>query len=340
MKTIVIISLIFLQSLFNFDAITDENILKKNAENSYYLNKYDKTISYLEKLSDDKNEDKYFMYLNIAHSFFNLKNYNKAYKIYKKSIKSTNKNVQSIALMQIGLIHAISAKEMQNDAMLQNKANEQYLKSLNYIKKSILANPDNELARLNYEILANNNSLKNLKLESIIHKSTSKIDKPETNKAKKNINQQTKEEENSKAENTLGKSEIKSENETDKKGLAPKSNTIESGNTNNKNTNNIDSENGMSAKNVSDNGNLQGGIEKNRGLASDKGKQNGKIELDKQTEGEEKPQMNKDKLKSMRISKEAALKLLDEMQQNEKQFLQHYYLHPDVKGKPNYKQKW
>ena len=39
-----------------------------------------------------------------------------------------------------------------------------YKKSLKYIKQSILANPENDIARLNYEILANNVSLNNLKL--------------------------------------------------------------------------------------------------------------------------------------------------------------------------------
>ena len=170
-----------LQSLFNLDAISDENILKKNAENYYYSNNYLKTIFSLQKLSKD-NDNIYSINLNLAHSYFNLKQYTNAYRIYKKSLQSSDKIVQSIALMQIGLIHAITAQEMQTNSLLKKNANNHYLKSLKYIKQSILANPENDIARLNYEILANNVSLNNLKLESLIYKPKEKSNKTKSKK--------------------------------------------------------------------------------------------------------------------------------------------------------------
>ncbi len=324
-----------LQSLFNLDAISDENILKKNAENYYYSNNYLKTIFSLQKLSKD-NDNIYSINLNLAHSYFNLKQYTNAYRIYKKSLQSSDKIVQSIALMQIGLIHAITAQEMQTNSLLKKNANNHYLKSLKYIKQSILANPENDIARLNYEILANNVSLNNLKLESLIYKPKEKSNKTKSKKDDSQKGKQKNDEINE--QNTLGKSEIKSEKETENKGLSAQNSSQDS--KENKQTNTQESAQGMNAKLTDDSGHLQGGIDQNKGLASDKGKHHGKIDIEKKTDTDEKPQMNKNKLKSLRISEEAALKILDEMQQNEKQFLQHYYLKPDVKGKPNYKQKW
>jgi len=114
------------------------NALKKEAKNAYLAGDFDKAIGNYHILLDSMglNEDE--ISLNLAHAYARKGDTEQAKSSYNQLVSSDNKNVQSIANQQLG-IYAKEAQELE--------------KSLNFFKQSLMANPANEDARYNYEVV-------------------------------------------------------------------------------------------------------------------------------------------------------------------------------------------
>lgn len=130
--------------------IAETNERQEKAGQFFRTENYRKAIEeytfILEELETKSDE----IYLNLAHSFFQMRNADRSAYNYSKLLNSRNLTFQSIAYNQLGFL----ASEADNDLK----------RGLEYYKKALIANPQNEEARFNYElikkrILANINTI-------------------------------------------------------------------------------------------------------------------------------------------------------------------------------------
>jgi len=297
--------------IFNFNLnseVSETNFKIKKASQQYSLQNYQEALNFLLTLqkSDDENLK---IQLNIAHCYFQLKKYTQAYRLYKKLlISSSDKKLNSTIQLQLALIHAITAKEMLEKKYEQNKIAYQYQKAIYYLKFSLINNYENNIARKNLELL----SKQGLAFKAI--ETENQKEKPLTNKK-----EEKKEEKN--------KQNIENEVEKGKKEALKQKENNQLENTENKPKQN--SKNGTSPgiENNQD-GNVAGGTQQNKGIVDENGDINTRLEFEKEQLTKSKPSMNKNKLKRMNLSEEAALKILNEMKSEELQYLQQQYHKP------------
>jgi tetratricopeptide (TPR) repeat protein len=131
--------LFILTFLFNDGgSITEINRKKSEAEASFKKGEYDKAITqYTALLGMGVNEPK--VVINLAHAYFKQGDKENAAKYYEMVSGSSDKNIASVANQQLGV--------------LQGDKPENIEKALEYFKKALLQNPQNEDARYNYELL-------------------------------------------------------------------------------------------------------------------------------------------------------------------------------------------
>lgn len=151
-----------------FEKISASNRLLKEAEMDYKEGNYGKALLKYKYLLQKSNYQHVHLKLNLAHCYFFTGNYKEAKTYYQFIENSKNYKLQSIAFQQLGII------------AYQNK---QAKESLKYFKKALIANPFNEKARYNYELvikqLATNSNLEN--------KKTKQPKTPEENKQPENL---------------------------------------------------------------------------------------------------------------------------------------------------------
>ncbi|MDI9356365.1 MAG: tetratricopeptide repeat protein, partial [Chitinophagaceae bacterium] len=180
MKLLLVIFM-FLTSDYDINKISKSNRLKKEAETAFKEKDYATAIEKYTYLIDTLgvNDDK--LYLNLAHAYFQKKDSLKASQFYQKLIFQNDNLLKSTALNQLGII----------SSKMGNKP-----EALQYLKEAMKANPSNEEARYNYQLL---------KLQKDEHKDdknkNNKNDKNKDNKEQQNKEQQNKEQQNKEQQN-------------------------------------------------------------------------------------------------------------------------------------------
>lgn len=172
-------------SIIDPTKIAKINAIKKEAEQAYLAGNFERSAEKYSYLLDTLNLDDEVATLNLAHSYFQLKNNDAAINNYQKLQYSKDESLKSLAYQQLGILS-------NNPNTLE--------KSLAYFKESIKSDPTNEDAKYNYELLK-----KKLK-EQQQNKGEDQEDKNE-NQEKENKNG----EKNEQKENKEGKQNEESE---------------------------------------------------------------------------------------------------------------------------------
>jgi Ca-activated chloride channel family protein len=157
----VIILAIFLSLFSRFTQIADANRLKTEAESAYTLKKYNISIIKYNTLINSYNNTDEHVRMNLAHCYYYLHDSINAEFHYIKLSKSSNKKLNSVSNHQLGIIAA---------------SNKEYQLALKYFRQALKADPQNEAARYNYELIKK-------KLEE-----KEKKNPPDKNKDKQNQN--------------------------------------------------------------------------------------------------------------------------------------------------------
>jgi len=122
----------------DIDKIAVVNKLKKEAEAAYANAEFNEAISTLRTLTDSLGVSEDPVYLNLANAYFQSSDTTNALQYYSRVVGSENDELSSVAYQQIGVV-----------LQQQNKLQE----ALNSFKLALKANPENEDARYNYEML-------------------------------------------------------------------------------------------------------------------------------------------------------------------------------------------
>lgn len=118
--------------------ITKINRHKSAAMNAYAARNFEEAARHYQYLTDSMGVLEEEVLLNLGHSYFQLNNYEKAQQAYAAAIFFGTKSHQSIAHQQLGVM-----------------ANRQgrFQEALQHFRESLKADPGNEEARYNYELL-------------------------------------------------------------------------------------------------------------------------------------------------------------------------------------------
>ncbi len=134
-----IILLVFL-AFFSNDPreIAKINSLKEEAKKAFLEGNYELALAKYHLLSDSMGVSEDAIHLNLAHSYYQLNDTVNAKSIYSKLSNSSDKKLRSIAYQQLGII---------------NKNINKLEESLQQFKSAIKADPANQEARYNYEVV-------------------------------------------------------------------------------------------------------------------------------------------------------------------------------------------
>lgn len=315
--------------------IDNGNRLKSLAKEANLYGNYSLEINYLQELIAINKTKDALIFLNVAHAYFNNNQLNDAASQYEQLIaNSQDFNIKSKALLQLGVIDAYKFRYY-IDKQNNQKAELHYNKALFFFKNALIANPANNEARYNFELL----KIHPLKFKKPNHSHSSPPQKKTSAPNKKQPNKQQ-DEEGKKMPGGEGGTDFKPDDSGTEKQPSP---TSKQGNGEGKQT--IPSKESLaksSEKNpgkTDNKGNMNGGLEqKKNGQASEKGK-TGKIKVENKIQ-KEKPQLNKDQLKKMNLSLPAAEKLLNNMKMAEKQYIQQQQKKANLKHQNKNESLW
>ncbi|UZR94257.1 tetratricopeptide repeat protein [Chondrinema litorale] len=155
--------------------IATVNKYKKNAQEAYENNDYKAAAESYQYLVDSMGVMESEVLLNLAHCYFQTDDQTKASQYYKSLADSKDPQVKSVALQQLGVINA-------------NKKD--YQKALEDFKDALKANPRNEDARYDYELVK-----RKLEEEKKKEEEEKKDDKKEDQQKKKEEEEQEKKKE-------------------------------------------------------------------------------------------------------------------------------------------------
>ena len=323
MKTAFTILLLSL-GIGSFQKISEINQHTHLAEISFKKGQYAAAVRHYEYVVFEGGQQKPELLLNLAHAYFKNNEPEKAQKIYTKCTKTQNQFIRSVAWENLGTI--------------QTKLPD-YKQALTFYKRAIVANPENEQARYNYELLKKYLRENPEKQDQLPPPAPEKKEKQEEKKPqpdqKEKSPQSAKPDANGNQENESKEQQDKGEQEQKKeKQTNPESN--------------------IPPKQEKPNG--QNGQEKEQKQGEKKGKEEGK----NLAENEEKPEPKKpnqkpgketatgdeqrlqtqyDRLRKANISPEKANMMLEAIRNSEQQYLQQLPKKPTKKtdrSKPNW----
>ena len=130
--------LLALDPIGKLDRVAKQNALKKEAKEAFVKEDYKTAVEKYSYLHDSLNVRDDNILLNLASAQFKVADSANALNNYQKLTSSADKSLRSIAYQQLGI--------MSNNPQDQQKA-------LDYFKKALKADPSNEEARYNYELL-------------------------------------------------------------------------------------------------------------------------------------------------------------------------------------------
>ncbi len=137
MKLLSILFLIFL-SIGGFQNIAEINAHVQQAEENFKMGNYAAAVKNYEFVLYTRNHNTPEILLNLAHAYLKNNQPEQAQKVYLQCAKSEDAALRSVAWEQLGT--------------LQTKIPD-YRQALTFYKRALVANPANEQARYNYEML-------------------------------------------------------------------------------------------------------------------------------------------------------------------------------------------
>jgi len=114
------------------------NALKKEAKEAYLAGDYQKAIENYQFLVDSFDVKDDMLMLNLSNAYYKINDTTNSISNYESLLESPTREVRSIAYQQLGIIKSQSKK---------------YKEALQDFKQSLKANPVNNDARYNYELL-------------------------------------------------------------------------------------------------------------------------------------------------------------------------------------------
>ena len=114
------------------------NALKKEAKEAYLAGDYQKAIENYQYLVDSFDVKDDMLMLNLSNAYYKINDTTNSVSNYESLLESPTREVRSIAYQQLGIIKSQSKK---------------YKEALQDFKQSLKANPVNNDARYNYELL-------------------------------------------------------------------------------------------------------------------------------------------------------------------------------------------
>lgn len=286
MKFVIVILLFILTPGNDLDKIAKANKLKKEAKVAYQSGDFSLAIEKYRYLLDSMKIDDDKVRLNMANAYYQLNDTTEALNNYGVLTTSDNKLVQSTAHQQLGVMQ---------------HTQEKYKESLSSFKQALKADPTNEDARYNYELLKK------------IVKEQEEQQKDQQQQNKENQDQKDKEkqqkqdqqnQENKEDQEKSGEEKEQQEKEGDQKEEEKE------------------------------------GEEKEQKEKEQEKQEDGKPKDEDQKDGEQKEMpMNQDKLKKMQITEEKAKMILEAMKNNEVQYIQQNRRkaqQPKKSGKPDW----
>lgn len=114
------------------------NRAKEEAKKAYLAGDYETAAAKYKYLADSLSVTEDEVLMNLGNAYFNLGDTASAIGQYQSLTQSANKNIRSIAQQQLGVTRNKQGK---------------FEEALNHFKEAIKANPANEDARYNYELL-------------------------------------------------------------------------------------------------------------------------------------------------------------------------------------------
>jgi Ca-activated chloride channel homolog len=122
----------------NFTQVADVNKLQAEAEFAYVLKKYSLSIAKYNELINTYHITDGRVRMNLAHSYYYLHDSVNAGFHYSKLSKSSDAKLNSVSNHQLGIIAA---------------SNKEYQSALRFFRAALKADPNNEAARYNYELI-------------------------------------------------------------------------------------------------------------------------------------------------------------------------------------------
>ncbi len=138
MKTLFAFILLFLSDGDGISSIAEVNRYKEEAAKAYLSSDYQTSAKKYRYLVDTLEVKEDPVILNLAHSYYHLNDTSNAMRYYGSLVESKNKKIKSAAYQQLGVIEYKSKN---------------YQLALGHLKNALKANPENENARYNYELL-------------------------------------------------------------------------------------------------------------------------------------------------------------------------------------------
>ncbi|MBC6409465.1 MAG: hypothetical protein GDA42_03255 [Ekhidna sp.] len=175
------------------------NSIKKEAEKAYLSGDYKLAAAKYSLLSDSLNVDEDLIKLNLGHSYFNLGDTSGAKLNYGKLGMSSDKKLKSIAYQQLGVMSKDAGKLEQ---------------SLQQLKFAIKANPANEDAIYNYEVVKK--LLEERKEQQQQNQNKENQDQNENKNEEQNKNQQNQDQQNKNKEQEKKDQQNKDEKQENK----------------------------------------------------------------------------------------------------------------------------
>ncbi|MEQ9167410.1 MAG: tetratricopeptide repeat protein [Fulvivirga sp.] len=279
----------------NIGDIAKVNSLKKKAKEAYTNGEYQVALQHYKFLVDSMNVVDDNIKLNMANAYYQLKDTTNAINNYSDLLASNNKTVRSVANQQTGII--------------KNKQ-KKYEEALDHFKEALKADPTNEDARYNFELLK-----KVLKEKEEQQKNQDQNDKDKNqDKDKENKDQQNKDQQNKdQQKQDQNKEDQEKQNEEQQK----------------------QDQEGQEDKEKQDEQQKKE-EEKKEGEEKDKEQQKPEDAENKDQENptDQEPSLS-EKLKDMKISEEKAKMILEAMKNNEIQYIQQNKRKPTKKKDPD-----
>ena len=138
MKALITLIFLAINPFANLNDIATINRLKQEAEAAYQANNYQQAAAYYSRLVDSLQVEDEAVRLNLAHALLMTGDTARAQQNYSRLTTSEDRNLKSVAYQQMGVIASDQKK---------------YEEALAIFKESLKANPSNEEARYDYELV-------------------------------------------------------------------------------------------------------------------------------------------------------------------------------------------
>jgi len=139
MKYFILVILLAINPINDLDKIATVNKHKKQAREAYNNGNYEEALTHYRLLVDSLDVREPEVVLNYGNTLYQLKDTTRAIEPFASLYDTSDKEIRSVANQQLGVIH--------------NKLLQEPEAALQYFKQALKANPANEDARYNYEML-------------------------------------------------------------------------------------------------------------------------------------------------------------------------------------------